>query len=83
VNRAIEQIVRQAGRGSTIAVFTSVGPITVAVQRALACSDKVALETGWRLWNCSVTGFVFSGARFTLDRFNALPHLDRNDWTYR
>ncbi len=83
VNRAIEQIVRQTGRGRTIAVFTSVGPITVAVQRALACSDQAALETGWRLWNCSVTGFVFSGNRFTLDRFNALPHLDRKDWTYR
>ena len=83
VNRAIDKIVQQTGRGRTVAVFTSVGPITVAVQRALECSDQVALQTGWRLWNCSLTEFVFSGNRFTLDRFNTLPHLDRKDWTYR
>ena len=83
VNGAIDHIVRQNGRGRTVAVFTSVGPISVAVQRALKCSDQVALQTGWRLWNCSLTEFVFSGDRFTLDRFNTLPHLGRKDWTYR
>jgi broad specificity phosphatase PhoE len=83
VNGAIDHIVRQNGRGRTVAVFTSVGPITVAALRALQCSEQVALQMSWRLWNCSMTEFVFSGDRFTLDRFNALPHLDRKDWTYR
>ena len=63
--------------------MTSVGPIAVSVQRALRCADDVALELGWRLWNGSLTEFVFSADRFTLDVFNALPHLARSDWTYR
>jgi len=70
--------------GRTVAVFTSVGPITVTLQRVLQCPDKLALATGWRTWNCSLTEIVFSGQRLTLDRFNALPHLtDQSQWTYR
>ena len=65
-------------------MFTSVGPVTVAIQRAMNCDDLTALTTGWRVWNCSLTEFAFSGDRFTLDRFNALPHLpDPSEWTYR
>jgi hypothetical protein len=26
--------------------------------------------------NCSLTEFVFSGERISLDSFNAIPHLD-------
>ncbi len=81
---ALSEIMRSAGSGRTIAVFTSVGPVTVALQRAMGCDDMTALTTGWRVWNCSLTEFAFSGDRFTLDRFNALPHLpDPGDWTYR
>jgi broad specificity phosphatase PhoE len=70
--------------GRRVAIFTSVGPITVILQRALQCPDKSALETGWRTWNCSLTEFAFSGQRLTLDRFNALPHItDTSQWTYR
>lgn len=83
VGRALDDIVGQPGRGRTVAVFTSVGPVTVAVQRALQCSDQIALQTGWRLWNCSTTEFAFSGERFTLDCFNSLSHLSRTEWTYR
>jgi hypothetical protein len=39
---------------------------------------------GWRVRNCSVTDFVFSGKRLTLDAFNGLGHLeDASLWTYR
>ena len=70
--------------GRSVAIFTSVGPITVILQRALQCPDTSALETGWRTWNCSLTEFAFSGQRLTLDRFNALPHItDTSQWTYR
>ena len=83
VNQAIDQIIGRATPGQRLVVFTSVGPISVAVQRALQCSDAVALETGWRLWNSSLTEFVFSGPRFTLSHFNSVPHLDRHEWTHR
>ncbi len=81
---SLSHIVQKAGRGRSIAIFTSVGPVTVALQRAMGCDDMTALTTGWRVWNCSLTEFAFSGDRFTLDRFNALPHLpDPGAWTYR
>ncbi len=84
VNSGIDKIVARSGRGRRIMVFTSAGAIAVVLQRALDCPDAVALGLGWRIWNCSLTECVFSGDRFSLDRFNALPHLDdRNDWTYR
>ena len=84
IQGALDAIVTQAGRGRRVAVFTSGGPITVALQRAVGCDDQTALATGWRVWNCSLTEFAFSGNRFTLDCFNALPHLpDPSDWTYR
>ena len=85
VNRGIDHILKANGQGGRkIAAITSVGPVTVALTRAMGCSDEVALATGWRLWNCSLTECVFSGDRFTLDSFNCLPHLrDRREWTYR
>jgi hypothetical protein len=43
----------------------------------------MALEVNWRVRNCSLTEFVFTKDRFTLDSFNALPHLENPAlWTY-
>lgn len=84
VNGAIDEIVSRHSQGKSVLVVTSAGAIGVAMQRALRCPDDVALGLTWRLWNCSLTEFAFSGDRFSLDRFNALPHLpDRSEWTYR
>ncbi len=84
VHRGLHAIVTRPGSGRRVAVFTSVGAVTVALQHAMGCDDQTALATGWRVWNCSLTEFAFSGDRFTLDRFNALPHLPNpDDWTYR
>jgi broad specificity phosphatase PhoE len=67
-----------------IAVFTSGGPIGLTVQTALQAPDRMFLDLNWRVRNCSLTEFVFSGDRFTLDSFNAVPHLDDMSlWTYR
>jgi broad specificity phosphatase PhoE len=72
------------GRGRNLAAFTSVGAITVAMQLATGCSDHAAFDMGWRVRNCSVTDYVFTRDRLTLDGFNAYPHLeDRELWTYR
>jgi len=85
VNHGIDHVLSSSSAsGRKVAIFTSVGPITVAIQRALNCPDNAALETGWRTWNCSLTDFAFTPGRFTLDRFNSLPHLtDSSQWTYR
>lgn len=83
VRRALEGILRGASRRRVV-VFTSGGVIGFVVQSALAAPAPKALEINWRVRNCSLTEFVFSGDRFSLDSFNAVPHLDdRSLWTYR
>jgi len=88
VNRGIIEVLNGKQRaqrsGRQVAVFSSVGPISIAFQRATECSDELAISTGWRLRNCSLTQAMFSADRFTLDTFNTLAHLpDQSDWTYR
>jgi broad specificity phosphatase PhoE len=58
-----------------VAVFTSAGPIGVAVQSALKAPEAMAIELNWRIRNCSLTEFVFTRGRISLDSFNVTPHL--------
>jgi broad specificity phosphatase PhoE len=79
-------IITAAGPQRARAVaFSSVGPLAVLLQRALQTDDAASFRTAWRLRNASLTAFVFDGTgRFTLDAFNALPHLaDPTTWTFR
>jgi broad specificity phosphatase PhoE len=67
-----------------VVVFTSGGPIGLCVQTALAAPEQMFLEVNWRVRNCSLTEFVFSNDRLSLDLFNATPHLtDANLQTFR
>lgn len=75
VRGALGRIMEHAGSGRRIAVFTSGGPVAVAVAMALAAPDASAIELNWRVKNCSLTEFVFSRGRFSLDGFNRTPHL--------
>lgn len=79
VERAIRRIVTGEGRGRRVLAFSSVGPISIFLKYALATTNRHALELGWRLRNCSLTEFVFTQDRLTLDSFNSLPHLDEAD----
>ncbi len=84
VRRGFKALMNGEGRGRRIAAFSSVGAITACMQAALGCRDTKALDLGWRVRNASVTDFVFSGSRVTLEGFNAIPHLeDAEMWTYR
>jgi broad specificity phosphatase PhoE len=76
VNRGMAQISSSAVSGEQAVVFTSGGPIAVAMQRALHLSPQDTLRVLWMSRNCSYTEFLFSGDRFTLSAFNAFPHLD-------
>jgi len=64
-----------------VAVFTSGGPIGIAVQTTLKAPDAMAIELNWRIRNCSLTEFLFTRNRISLDTFNATPHL--TEVTYR
>ena len=83
VLKELARIVGAGGSGRRVAVFTSGGPIGVAVQTAMAAPDRSFLEVNWRVRNCSVTEFVFGGGRITLDAFNSLAHLDSALHTWR
>lgn len=85
VREAVQKITSAAKSNRRIAVFTSGGPIGVAVQSALGAPDEMAIQLNWRVRNCSLTEFVFSGpSRMTLEWFNAMPHLsDPRLWTFR
>jgi broad specificity phosphatase PhoE len=80
VQRGLRRITGGAGprpaKGRCVVAFTSGGPIGVAVQIALDAPDRTGLEVNWRVRNCSLTEFVFSGERLSLDSFNGTPHLD-------
>jgi broad specificity phosphatase PhoE len=84
VRRAFERITAGEPSGRRIAVFTSGGPISIAVQLAMRAPEQMAIELNWRIRNCSLTEIVFTKDRFTLDGFNSIPHLnDPALWTYR
>jgi broad specificity phosphatase PhoE len=84
VASGLRRITNAPGRGRSVAAFTSVGAVTVGLQVALDCGDRKAFDLGWRLRNCSITDFLFSRDRLTMEGFNAYPHLDEPQlWTYR
>ena len=56
-------------------VFTSGGPIGLAMGRALHLSESDTLQMTYMSRNASFSEFVSSGDRFTLSAFNTHPHL--------
>lgn len=76
VRRGLERVMKDAPRGSRVAVFSSGGAISVSVQLAAKAHEEMVLEFNWRIRNCALNEIVFSQDRFTLDSFNAIPHLD-------
>jgi broad specificity phosphatase PhoE len=76
VERGLRVVLGKPGSGRRVALFTSGGVIGTSVRLALGAPDRTALEVNWRVRNCSLTEFVFTSGRFTLDSFNALPHLE-------
>jgi broad specificity phosphatase PhoE len=76
--RAILEADRPSRR---VVVFTSGGPIGVAVQTVVGAKEPMAMELNWRIRNCSLTEFIFTRSRVSLDTFNATPHL--NEVTFR
>ncbi|MCS7024214.1 MAG: histidine phosphatase family protein [Bryobacteraceae bacterium] len=83
VRQALREIQQSSGSGTRIAVFTSGGPIAVVVQTVLQAPENKALEINWRIRNSSLTEFLFTRERMSLDLFNATPHLEPSEITYR
>src|SRR5579863_44608 len=84
VRRGLEKVRREAGQNSRVVVFTSGGPVAVAMREALALSAEKTMELSWASRNGGFSEFIFSGARFSLGGFNHSPHLEGPELeTYR
>ena len=80
----LDRLVEASRDGNRVVAFSSVGPVAVMLGHVLDLPPERAFETGWRLRNAGITSFVHGRGRFTLDRFNALPHLpDPKTHTFR
>jgi broad specificity phosphatase PhoE len=76
VNSGLTKFLSGGSRGERAAIFTSGGPIAVAMQRALQLSAESTLNVSWMSRNSSWSEFLYSGERFTLSSFNCHAHLD-------
>lgn len=76
VSLAIRKIRDTAVPSSSTVVFTSGGPIAASLGLALELSGEKTVEFVWLCRNSSYTQLLFSGDRFSLHAYNAIPHLD-------
>ena len=77
VQAALHRIRADQGSGKRVVAFSSGGPIGVAVQTCLGAPPSAALSLNWRVRNTSLTRFLYSRVRLSLDGFNELPHMAR------
>lgn len=84
VNSGLMKFLSGGVRGERIAIFTSGGPIAVAMQRALQLSATNTLQVSWMSRNSSWSEFLYNAERLSLSSFNGHAHLsDAAMLTYR
>jgi broad specificity phosphatase PhoE len=79
VGKGVEDIMTRNGRGGRVAVFTSGGPISVAVQIALGLSHRKTVELSWQIMNASITIIKYNSAGMVLSVFNNTTPLRMAD----
>ncbi|MDH3205810.1 MAG: histidine phosphatase family protein [Gemmatimonadota bacterium] len=79
VGVGVARVLAEAGRGATVAAFTSGGPVGSTVAWALGLNDEQALELAWLVENATVTELLFSEGQVSLKSFNAQPRLGASD----
>lgn len=75
VDSGVQRILAESGKGVTVGMFTSGGPVGSTVAWALGLSDEQALELAWMVENATVTELLFSGAQVSLKSFNVQPRF--------
>jgi broad specificity phosphatase PhoE len=84
IGAAVDALRASAQPSTNTVVFTSGGPISATIGHALQLSHTLTIEFVWLSRNCSYSQFLFSGDRFSLHAFNAIPHFeDLSMFTYR
>ncbi len=74
--RALDRIMSDNGRGKTVAMFSSGGPISAVMRRALNLEDQTALRLTWMIKNASVSSFFYNDQDLALSSFNSATHLE-------
>jgi len=75
VASGVTRVLAESGRGVTVGVFTSGGPVGSTVASALGLGDEQALELAWMVENATVSELLFSDDRLSLKSFNVQPRL--------
>ncbi len=78
VLEGIMALTTSQGSGRHIAVFTSGGPISIALQMALGLTDIKTMEISWQVMNASVSRFYYNSRGLFLAGFNDIAHLAMN-----
>ena len=76
VVQGIQEIAARSGAKKRVLVFTSGGPISVAVKSALGLSNQMTLEVAWQLLNASITRLKYNRQGIMLAGFNEVMHLE-------
>lgn len=78
-DRVASGIAKVRAAGGSAVIFSSGGVMAATVRIALDLSAVRTLELSWTPRNGCYSEFLFSGERFSLNTFNAYPHLDSPD----
>ena len=76
IGGAIDNLVHKVGDNRKVAVFTSGGPIAVALRQTLDTSREQTLRLGWELRNTSITVLRYDQDQLWLILFNCVAHLE-------
>jgi broad specificity phosphatase PhoE len=72
----IQKVTGSMKSSERVALFTSGGPVGVAIGMALELSDEKTMQMCWAVYNASFSRFLVNDGLFSLDSLNNLPHLE-------
>jgi broad specificity phosphatase PhoE len=72
----LKEIMNRHGSKKRLAVFTSGGPISAAIQLAMGISDQKTMAISWQIMNGSITRFKYNDRDIGLAAFNDITHLE-------
>jgi broad specificity phosphatase PhoE len=75
VRGGLHTVMQQQGRGKTVAVVASAGPISVALQSALGVSDEMTLRLCATMANTAVSELRYRSDSLSMLSFNSIAHL--------
>ena len=76
VSSGVRDIMQNEGSGKNVMVFSSAGPIAVAVQLATGMPDDRCIGISWQVLNASLTKFRYNTSEMTLVGFNDVAALE-------